>query len=205
MTTSTETDPDTSHSLPRAGLAALASWLTVATIVSAAGLVSMERRFLVPIALVGLVILQVVLYRRGGFVRELADATSTRALVLFHVVRAPIGAAFLVAMSHGLDGTFARIAGYGDLVSGLGALAIGLFAWRSRTVVLVWNAVGLLDILAVVLTAQRILIFSDHPHTMAMLVGLPGTLLPTFLVPLVISTHVLLFARRRPGARGGSA
>ena len=80
--------------------------------------------------------------------------------------------------------------------------------WTARLLiglVLAWNALGLADILLVVFTAQRILIFSDHPGTMAILVHFPGMLLPTFLVPLVIATHVLLFARLRTAAPAGSA
>ncbi len=189
----------------RPALYAIAAWLALALVVALSEAITMERRFAVPIVLASLVALLVALYRRGGALRALADGLDARTLVLFHVVRAPIGVAFLVLMGQGLDGTFARIAGVGDLISGGLALAVGLFAVRSRGLVLAWNAIGLADILLVVFTAQRILIFSDHPGTMAILVHFPGMLLPTFLVPLVIATHVLLFARLRTAAPAGSA
>jgi hypothetical protein len=179
----------------------LAVWLALALAVSLSGVLTLERRFLVPITIATLVVTQVALYARGGAWRTLADATSTRALVLFHAIRAPIGAAFLVLMAHGLDATFARVAGVGDLVAGSLAVVVGAFFARSRAVVLAWNAVALADIVLVVFTAQRVLVFSDHPQTMGMLVHFPGTLLPTFVVPFVIASHLLLFARLRRAAR----
>lgn len=179
---------------------ALAIWFAAAFGLALAGALTVERRYAIPLVLVGLVVSQVLRYRRGGAWRALADALDDRALVLFHVVRAPIGAAFLFLVAHGLDPDFARIAGYGDVASGLGALVVGLGLVRARRVVLAWNLFAFVDILAVVLTAQRILIFSDHPWTMQTLVNFPGALLPTFLVPLVISTHLLLFVRLRRAA-----
>lgn len=194
--------PSPATSPTRPAMFALFAWLVAALAFALSEALTIERAFVIPLTLSSLVIAQGVFYRRGGSFRALADAVPTRALVLFHVVRAPIGVAFLVLMTHGLDATFARVAGIGDVVSGLLALVVGLFATRSRSAVLAWNALGLADILAVVVTAQRILIFSDHPQTMEILVHFPGMLLPTFLVPLVIATHVLLFVRlRRPAAR----
>lgn len=189
----------------RAAMLGLGAWLAVALGVALSGVITVDRRIAIPLVLVTLVAMQVVLYRRGGAWRALADSLDDRTVVLLHVVRAPIGALFLVLLTHGLDATFARIAGFGDLVSGLGALAVGLFFLRSRAALLVWNTFGLLDLLVVVFTAQRILIFSDHPETMTMLLGFPGMLLPTFLVPIILASHFLLFARLRRAARSESA
>ena len=58
-----------------------------------------------------------------------------------------------------------------------------------------WNLFGLVDILLVVLTAQRILFLSGHPETMAPLLRFPLQLVPLLIVPLVITTHLLVFRR----------
>jgi hypothetical protein len=62
-----------------------------------------------------------------------------------------------------------------------------------RRAYLVWNVVGLLDILAVVLTAAR-LAFGD-PESMRALLQLPLSLLLTFVVPIIIVTHVWMLGR----------
>jgi hypothetical protein len=62
---------------------------------------------------------------------------------------------------------------------------------------LLWNAAGLLDILFVVATASRLAL--AEPASMSALLRLPLSLLPTFLVPIIIATHVMIFAwLRRP-------
>ncbi|MFO0682525.1 MAG: hypothetical protein U0234_10760 [Sandaracinus sp.] len=185
----------------RAMLALFAVWIALATAIGASGLYSLPRRALVPLTIVTLVVAQLVAYRSGvGALRRVADAIDLRWVALFQSVRAPIGATFLLLVSFGLDATFARVAGYGDLVSGLFALGLAIFAPRHRGVWLAWSIVGLGDILLVIATAQRILLFSDHPETMSILIGLPGAWLPTFLVPLVVSTHLLVLTRLRRAA-----
>jgi hypothetical protein len=59
---------------------------------------------------------------------------------------------------------------------------------------------GLLDILFVVATAARLGLAA--PASMQALLRLPLCLLPTFLVPLIITSHVLLAIRL---ARAGQA
>jgi hypothetical protein len=62
-----------------------------------------------------------------------------------------------------------------------------------------WNVLGLVDILLVVATAARLGI--ADPESMRPLLRLPLSLLPTFLVPLVIASHVVIARRlnvRRP-------
>lgn len=118
-------------------------------------------------------------------------------LVAFHLIRLVAGIYFLVDCRAGsLSPAFAIPAGYGDIAVAITAALI-LFVPRfraSRTVLLVWNTVGLIDIVFVAIAALRIGL-RDWPG-MAPLRELPLSLLPTFIVPLIIASHVLIFARR---------
>jgi preprotein translocase subunit SecY len=53
--------------------------------------------------------------------------------------------------------------------------------------------IGLIDIILVVVSAVRI--NSADPTQLRALTYLPLSLLPTFLVPLIIATHIMIFAR----------
>src|SRR5206468_2615490 len=62
-----------------------------------------------------------------------------------------------------------------------------------RGAYILWNVLGLADILFVVVTAARLGV--ADPESMAALLQLPLSLLPTFLVPLIIASHVILGVR----------
>ena len=62
-----------------------------------------------------------------------------------------------------------------------------------RGPVLAWNVFGLVDIVLVVATATRLGV--ADPGSMRALLELPLSLLPTFLVPIIIATHIIIFAR----------
>jgi hypothetical protein len=70
---------------------------------------------------------------------------------------------------------------------------------KRRPVLLIWNGYGLVDILFVVVTAAAE--GKAAPASMAALLRMPLSLLATFLVPLIISSHVLVFARLWRGRR----
>jgi uncharacterized protein (TIGR00730 family) len=69
----------------------------------------------------------------------------------------------------------------------------------SRAIYHVWNTIGFIDILFVVITATR-LAFADSA-SMTALLRLPLSLRPTFVVPLVIFTHVVIFLALSRGGR----
>jgi hypothetical protein len=95
---------------------------------------------------------------------------------------------------HGqLPFAFAVLGGWGDIVVATLALVLLVLRPNSRAIYQVWNALGFADILFVVSTATR-LALSD-PASMATLLRFPWSLLPTFIVPLIIFTHVVIFLR----------
>ena len=129
-------------------------------------------------------------------IRVWALNVDVRWLVLLHVTRLFAGAYFLVLCQRGqLPCGFARPAGWGDIVVAVLALAV-LGATRTpfaKTLLLTWNILGLIDIIFVVLNALQFGL-SDW-QSMHAIRELPLSLLPTFLVPLILASHVLIFVR----------
>lgn len=119
-----------------------------------------------------------------------------RWLVLLHLTRLFAGAYFLVLCQRGqLPCAFARPAGWGDIVIGVLAVAVAsaLHTQFGKTFLLSWNTLGLIDIIFVVASALRFGL--QDWQSMHALRELPLSLLPTFLVPLIIASHVLIFVR----------
>jgi hypothetical protein len=135
-------------------------------------------------------------YFRLPALRAWVDALDLRALVLLHVTRF-VGIYFLVLHQRGdLPRAFAIPAGIGDIAVAAMALPVALAPLTHsgrRRVVTVWNVVGLVDILLVAATAARLNL--ADPAQMWTFRQLPLALLPTFLVPLIIATHVIIFVR----------
>jgi hypothetical protein len=119
-----------------------------------------------------------------------------RWLVLLHLTRLFVGAYFLVLCQRGqLPCAFATRAGWGDIVIGVMTVALvsSMHTQFAKTVLVSWNTLGLIDIVFVVSSALRFGL-KDWQSTHA-LRELPLNLLPTFLVPLIIASHVLIFVR----------
>lgn len=130
--------------------------------------------------------------------RDWLRGLDLRVVIALHLTRF-VGFYFLSLYGRGeLPYRFAVPGGWGDIVVATGATVI-LAAWsvfgRKRAVLFAWNLYGLADILFVVGTAAAEAIAT--PASMAALLRLPLSLLATFLVPLIISSHLLIFARLR--------
>ena len=103
--------------------------------------------------------------------RDWLLALPLRALILFHAIRF-VGFYFLWLWRRGeLPFAFAVPGGSGDVAIAATALLVASFFPANRRVVLVWNILGMVDILFVVATAAR-LGLSD-PASMAPLTRLP--------------------------------
>jgi hypothetical protein len=152
-----------------------------------------------PAIAVSLTVLLLLLLRTSRRVRVALASLGPRPLVLFHLTRVAAGAYFLVLYRRGeLPGEFALVAGWGDIAVGLGALVVTLTCLPARSRLqeaglLFWNAAGLADILGVL--GNGIRLFTRNPALGEAFTSLPLAMLPTFVVPIVIVTHVLLFAR----------
>jgi hypothetical protein len=129
-------------------------------------------------------------------IRAWALNADLRWLLLFQLTRLVAGVYFLVLCWRGeLPCAFARPAGWGDIIFAVLALAV-IAVMRTefaKTLLLFWNTIGLIDIVFVVFSALR---FGLRDwQSMHALRELPLSLLPTFLVPLIIASHVLIFVR----------
>jgi hypothetical protein len=192
---------DTSESDARVGsfvFVALVLWFSLVFGLGVAGHLEDLPRPLVPITLFGSTTGLWLLSRRLPAISRWMHRLDIRALVGLHVVRWPIGIWFLVAGRAGtVPGELARLAGWGDIATGvlaLVALAVDPRTAWGRRALLVFNAIGLVDILAVVVTAQRQLLFGDAA---SLRIGHPFVVLPMFVVPLVIVAHAWTFVRLR--------
>lgn len=178
-------------------------WLAVTLAIAMTGVISYAP-FLVPLCTGGTIAAGVVLYRRGGALRAVADRLDLRWAILVHAIRAPIGAYILIEASRGvIPSLFADRAGPGDVAAGVLALAAAAAipaATRARRgVVIAWCALGLLDLAVAFSTAQYLFFIVGDPR-MQLIAQLPWSLLPTLIVPVMILTHLLVLTRtlRRP-------
>jgi putative effector of murein hydrolase LrgA (UPF0299 family) len=176
----------------------LGSWLLLALVVGASGWFERATALEVAATVWGLVLLLAVLRTTWSPFRIWVETLELDALVALHLTRF-VGVAFLTLYLSGrLPATFAVPAGIGDIIVALTA-GLALIAWMptrttwQRWFLLVWNLVGLLDIVAVVVTALSVGL--KDWHGMAPLRALPLSLLPTFLVPLIIGSHAEIFRR----------
>jgi len=129
-------------------------------------------------------------------IKEWAIQVDLRTLLLFHLIRLVAGIYFLVLAGSGsLPAAFAKPAAIGDIIVALFALWILSYFQSPRVerLLLIWNAVGLFDIVLVVFNALRV--GSADWESMAPLRALPLSLLPTLIVPLIIASHILIFIR----------
>ena len=119
-----------------------------------------------------------------------------RVILAFHLVRF-VGFYFLWLATVGrLDPLFAVGAGIGDIITAVGATGLLLLPdAREGKWLLIWNIVGLVDIILVVANAARVVL--TDPAGFLEFFSLPLGLLPTFIVPLIIVSHLVVFLRLR--------
>ena len=185
-------------------------WLGVAVVVGATG--TLRRLPVPPPAIAAALTIAVLLVvRLSARAREAVFRIGPGPLIAFHLTRVAAGLYFLVMGARGvLPREFTTAAGWGDIVVGLAAIwvlmrCVPAYARWQRTAFIVWNAAGLLDILGVL--GNGIRLFIRNPSFADPFMSLPLAILPTFVVPIVIVSHVLLFdwARLKGKGRESSA
>lgn len=176
-------------------LVLLGLWLAVALALTASGVLT---RVFPPLFAFGSTALALGALAFIPALRAWAETVPLRPLVLYHTVRF-VGIAFLLMEARGLlPAEWAVPAGWGDIIAATGALAVAALAlpltspgrWRAA---LAWNAFGLLDILMVLSGGIRLA--RQDVSLLAPLTELPLGLLPTFVVPLILVSHLLIFWR----------
>ena len=134
----------------------------------------------------------------AGF-REFALSLDPRVLTIVQSWRIA-GFVFVVLYVYGiLPGIFANPAGWGDIAIGLTApwVAMKLAEPGRRKGFIVWNALGILDLVVAVTTGTTSRLV--HPHGLAgdAMTVLPLSIVPTFLVPLFLIMHIIVIAQAR--------
>ena len=172
-------------------------WLAVAIGLGAAGYTASWRPPIPQLVLAGLTALLLAAVVLRPHLRGWLAALDLRWLVAVHLTRfVGFYVLLLYYRDAALPRAFAVPGGWGDIVVATLALALliagGAFD-RRPALVGAWNALGLLDILFVVATAARRAL--AEPDSMNALLRLPLSLLVTFLVPIIIADHVVVFWR----------
>jgi hypothetical protein len=148
------------------------------------------------LSVIAVLLFALVIVRRF---REWAFRVDVRQLIAVHLIRF-VGIHFLYLYAqHELPYGFAVLGGAGDIVVAVLAVVVMRFA-SFRPGLLVWNVLGLADIVGVAVTAARSEMAA--PGSMHQLDKFPLILLPTFVVPVIIVTHGLMLVRAlRPIAK----
>lgn len=172
-------------------------WFLLALIAGISGLTLQMVPPLPQIVLFGLVFVLFLLFWFSSGFRTWILRVDIRLLVAVHLTRF-VGIYFLYLYSlNRLPYDFAVLGGWGDIIVAALALLLILFvpisAKRGSLIYFIWNLVGFIDIIFVVATATRLAI--SDPQSMGELLRLPLSLLPTFLVPIIIFTHIVIFVR----------
>ncbi len=171
-------------------------WLGAALYVGYSRLLAPLSPLAIPAIVLGLTILLVLAYRRIAPLRTWIDSLDLRTLVFLHVIRF-VGIYFLVLGQRGvLPQRLALPAGVGDVAVAILALGVALYPFSESTrrrAIYYWNIFGLVAILLVVSSVARTALSGSRE--LAVFAELPLSLFPTFLVPLIIASHLAIFRR----------
>jgi len=155
-------------------------------------------------AVVAPILAGLIAFARSRSVRAFVLGVPLAVLVGVHVGRL-FGAFFLALHAAGrLPPTFALTAGWGDIL--VAALALPLAwaihrrspGWRSLT--LTWNAIALLDLVTAVSLGvgsapdSPVRFIFESPNS-GLLGAIPWVMIPGFMVPLYMLTHMAIFAQ----------
>jgi hypothetical protein len=131
--------------------------------------------------------------------RHFALSLNPRALTYLQSGRV-MGIVFVILEARGiLPAIFALPAGYGDMAIGATAAFV---AWKlgnrgHRSSFILWQGLGILDLVTAVSLGTTARLISPESASMAPMTVLPLSLIPTFLVPLYLIFHMICIAQAR--------
>lgn len=129
--------------------------------------------------------------------REFILGLNPRTLTAVHAWRI-MGFVFVLLQARGaLPGVFAFPAGFGDMAIGATAAFV---AWKlvspaHRRIFILWHALGIADLVTAVGLGTTARLFASDGVSMATMTVLPMSLVPTFIVPLLLVLHLISIAQ----------
>ena len=111
-----------------------------------------------------------------------------------------LGVVFVILEANGiLPAIFALPAGYGDMAIGATATfaALKLAKPSRRNSFILWQVLGITDLVMAVSLGTTARLLSPHAPSTAAMTVLPLSLVPTFIVPLLLIFHVICIAQAR--------
>ena len=170
------------------------SWLFVAVLIGYSGILR-TTRLPMPALGVAISIALVAVIAVSRHYRERALRAGVRPLVAVHLTR--FGGIYVLMLANRglLPRDFALAAGWGHIVvavlAALVLLLVRPHTKAGRNTILAWNIIGVLGVVFIFAAAVRMA--RPDQILQAGFTSLPLSLLPTFLAPLIVVTHVLIF------------
>lgn len=180
----------------------LALWGVAVALAGSFNLLAQLPTWGMPSLVVGTTVGLSLALSRIDWLKQAVRSLSVRAILAVHLVRF-VGFYFLWLHAQGrLPAEFAYRAGGGDIAAAVGVL--GLLVWPEgrgfRRAMLGWNIFGALDLLVAVGTGGWLNI--TRPGSMNELGSFPLVLVPLWVVPILLSSHIYLVRQRRGESRG---
>lgn len=150
-------------------------------------------------AVIGIVLLFVT-----GRGRRFIDGLSESALTWIHVVRLPVELSlYALALAKQVPWSMTYYGHNFDIVFGISAplVAFAMYSkkWMSHSVFLGWNILGIISLLIIVITAigaaPSPLQMWDFERPNYAVLHFPFSWLPSFIVPLVLLSHLILIRK----------
>ncbi len=154
------------------------------------------------------IIALVMAVRKSTSLATALRETPLSSLIAMNALRI-LGVSFLLLRSEGrVASTFALSAGWGDIAVGFLAIPLAWVWARSTakpyTALRLWNMLGLLDLICAITlgigSSPGPLRFIFDSGTSEIMTTLPWLLIPGFLVPLFLSSHLAIFWRAAKAA-----
>lgn len=184
----------------------ICAWFLVAVAASALGVFRGNINGFgaaVGVAALAPILIFFVWFASSSRLRAFALSLSPRALTFAQSWRV-LGFVFVLLEAHRLlPGVFALPAGYGDMTIGMTAT---LAAWKlarpeRRARFMLWQALGIADLVVAVGTGVTAPLVDPQAVSMAPMTMLPLSLVPVFFVPLLLMLHVICIAQARSWQR----